>query len=104
MYMPDARILRLEPNTTYIPRTRIRGFALGDANLKFAFRVMQISIAFRYQHVGIGNAKLFGHPTPVPNANGFASQWNIGFSFIIIHATLAVFVELDIYVSNRSYQ
>ena len=36
---------------------------------------------FRYQHVGIGNAKLWhwgSKPMPGPNANGFASQWNIG--------------------------
>ena len=36
---------------------------------------------FRYQHVGTGNAKLWrwgSKPTPIPNANGFASQWNIG--------------------------
>ena len=37
---------------------------------------------FRYQHVGIPNAKLCrlgSKATPGPNANGFASQWNIGF-------------------------
>ena len=47
MYMPNARILHLEPNVTYIPLTC----------------------------VGVlPNAK-------VPNANGFASQWNIGLNF-----------------------
>ena len=54
------------------------GFALGDAN----FHLTQvISSVFRYQHVGIGNAKFWrwvSKPTPVPNTNGFASQWNIG--------------------------
>ena len=38
---------------------------------------------FRYQLVGIANAKLWhwgSKPTQAPNANGFASQWNIGFS------------------------
>ena len=37
---------------------------------------------FRYLHIGIGNAKLWhwgSKLTPGPNANGFASQWNIGF-------------------------
>ena len=29
--MANARNLRLGPNTTYIPLTRIGGFALGDA-------------------------------------------------------------------------
>ena len=36
---------------------------------------------FRYQHVFIGTAKLWrwgSKPTPVPDAYGFASQWNIG--------------------------
>ena len=31
----------------------------------------------------LGNAKVWrwgSKPTPVPNANGFASQWNIGFT------------------------
>ena len=41
---------------------------------------------FRYQHVGIPNAKLWrcvSKPTRGPNANGFASQWNIGFRLCI---------------------
>ena len=29
--MPNVRNLRLEPNATYIPLTRVGGFALGDA-------------------------------------------------------------------------
>ena len=33
---------------------------------------------FRFQHVGIPNAKL-SLPKPGPNVNGFASQGNIGF-------------------------
>ena len=38
---------------------------------------------FRYQHVGIPNTKFVAmesKPMPGPNANGFASQWNIGFT------------------------
>ena len=61
--MANARNLHLGPNATYIPLTRFGGFVLGVTQRK------------RYQHVGIfalGDAK-------VPNANGFASQWNIGF-------------------------
>ena len=49
------------------------GVRVGD-KAKFRFGVYN-------QHVGIGNAKLWrwgSKPTPVPNANGFASQWNIG--------------------------
>ena len=37
---------------------------------------------FRYQHVRISNEKLWhwgSEPTRGPNANGFASQWKIGF-------------------------
>ena len=36
---------------------------------------------FGYQHVGSFNVKLWcrgSKPTRGPNANGFASQWNIG--------------------------
>ena len=38
---------------------------------------------FRYQHVGLPNAKLWrsgSKPMRGPNANGFVSQWNIGFT------------------------
>ena len=48
---------------------------------------MQISSVLRYQDVGIGNAKLWrwvSKPTPVLNANGFASQWNIGLIVIVV--------------------
>ena len=67
MYMANARILRLEPNATYIPLTRV-GVLLGDAK-KFASAYakdtnMLVSFA-------LGDAK-------VPNANGFVLQWNIG--------------------------
>ena len=37
---------------------------------------------FRYQHVGMGKAKLWrwgSKPTGGAYANGFALQWNIGF-------------------------
>ena len=66
-------------NATYIPLTRVGGFALGDANSKICVALTHISGVFRYQHVGIGNAKLWRWPwvskaMPIPNANGFASQ------------------------------
>ena len=65
MYMTNARNLRLVPNATYIPLTRIGGFALSDAkNLRHA----------KVPSFVLGDAK-------VPNANGFASQWNIGSRF-----------------------
>ena len=56
MYMANARNLRLGPNPTYIPLTRVANFFMHDVGI-FA----------------LGDAK-------VPNTNGFASQWNIGFS------------------------
>ena len=55
--------------------------------IKFTLGLTQILAFFRYQHVGIGNAKLWHwacKPMPVPNAKGFALQWNIGFSFSIV--------------------
>ena len=74
MYMANARILHLGPNATYIPLTCV-----------WVSRwVTQCFCVFRYQHVGIGNAKSsrWGcNPTQGPNASGFASQWNIGFRF-----------------------
>ena len=63
-------------------------FALGvgiEGNANFSVRVggnANFSI-FRYQYVGIPNAKLWrwgSKPTPGPNAKRFASQWNIGLS------------------------
>ena len=81
VYMANAKILRLEPNATYIPLIRVRVLRWVMPILKFALGVTHISSVFRYQHVGIGNAKLWhwrSKPTPVPNANGFAWQWNIG--------------------------
>ena len=71
MYMANVKILRLLPNATYIPLTRVGG--LGDAkNL--------LVLTQRYQHVGnfaLGDAK-------VPNANGFASKWNICLRIIFL--------------------
>ena len=54
-------------------KTQILGLASGD------FRV------FRYQHVGIPKGKVWRwgcKPTPGPDANGLASQWNIGLKVI----------------------
>ena len=69
MRMACAHILRLVPNETYIPLTHVGGFAQGDMkNLRH--------LRQRYQHVGIFALD----DTEVPNANSFASQWNIGIS------------------------
>ena len=83
MYMPNAKILRWGPNATYIPLTGVGG----EANYRFGVGCFRV---FRYQHVmmlvsfALGDAKVWrwgSKPMPVPNANGFASQWNIGFKF-----------------------
>ena len=53
------------------------GFCVGG-NANFIFRVggnANFSV-FRYQHLWHWGSK----PTPGPNANGFMSQWNIGFN------------------------
>ena len=65
----------------------------GNAN--FSIRVgdnTNLSV-FRYQHVGIPNAKLWHWVSKSmrgPNANGFVSQWNIGFKVMSL-LTLAFY-------------
>ena len=82
MYIVNAKILHWGPNATYIPLARVGG------NANFMFRIggnANFSV-FRYQHVGISNAKLWrwgSKPTPGSNANGFVSQWNIDFILLI---------------------
>ena len=59
----------------------------------FALEVTQISCfalgitqILAFLDVGIGNAKLWrwgSKPTPGPNANGFALQWNIGLILLV---------------------
>ena len=70
MYMPNSRIPRLEPNAIYIPLTRV-GVA---KNLRHLTQNMLVSFA-------LGDANLVSFAlcdAKVPNANGFALQWNIG--------------------------
>ena len=69
MYMANARNLRLGLNTTYTTLTCV-------GVLRKVTQKICIIQCKKYQHVGIfvlGDAK-------VPNANGFGSQWNIGFT------------------------
>ena len=57
MYMANARNLRLGPNATYIPLTWV-GFPVGaNINVKICFGDNANFSVFRYQHVGISNAK-----------------------------------------------
>ena len=87
MYRATPEILHKGPNATYIPLASM-GFCVGG-NSNFMFRVggnANFSV-FSYQHVGIPNAKLWrcgSKPTPGPNANGYASQWNIGFKVRVL--------------------
>ena len=73
MYMPNAR----RPNATYIPLTGIGGWRLVKRNFKVPRRVKREKFASPNTRdtnlmvfLVLGNAK-------VPNANDFASQWNI---------------------------
>ena len=88
MYMPNARILRLEPNATYSPLIRVGVLRWVMQILKFVLGLTLVFFCvFRYQHVSIGNAKLWrwgSKPTPVPNVNVFASQWNIGLNVNVL--------------------
>ena len=55
---------------------------------------------FRYQHIGIANAKLWrwgSKQMPGPKANGFASQWNIG-----LNVKPALAFPFAIYHGNRT--
>ena len=58
MYMANARILRLGPNATYIPLTRVGVSHWGNANLEIS--------------------RWWSKPTRGFNPNVFALQWNIG--------------------------
>ena len=76
MYMANAKVLRLVPNATYIPLTRVGGFASPNA------RDTNMLVFF-----ALGNAKVLSFAlgdAKVPNGNGFASQWNIGLKHIQI--------------------
>ena len=85
MYIANMKSLRLVPNATYIPLTW--GWHRGNANFRFGVGGEANFRVFRYQHVGIGNARLWrwvSKPTPGPHTNGFMSQWNIGFSVTLV--------------------
>ena len=57
------------------------GFALGDTKTLRNAKHTNMLVSF-----ALGDAKVWrwgSKPTPVPNANGFASQWNIGLNMIL---------------------
>ena len=74
---------------------RMSGVGVGG-NTNFSVRVggnANFSV-FRYQHVGIPNVKFWSwgsKPTQGPNANGFASQWNIGFTVSLTLTTILMY-------------
>ena len=88
MYMPNAKNLRWGPNTTYIPLEMGMKYTPKKLNVygqrkKFASpnaRDTNMLVFF-----ALGNAKVLSFAlgdAKLPNANGFASQWNIGFKFL----------------------
>ena len=83
MYMANAKNANLYSTDSHwgfaLGVTQILGLVLGVIQIKFS--------VFTYQHVGIPKAKLWrwgSKPTPGPNANGFASQWNIGINNLVL--------------------
>ena len=83
MYMANAKILHLGPNVTYILLICVGVW--GNANFKIRVGGNANFSVFGYQHVGISKAILWhwgSKPTPGPNVNGLASQWNIGFRLV----------------------
>ena len=76
MYMANAYILHW--GTVSVP---VGCGVRGNANFSVHIGCNTSFSIFRYQHVGIGNAKMWrwgSKTTRGPNANGFALQWNIG--------------------------
>ena len=73
--MANASPSRLGPNATYIPPARVGS----NANLSVHVGGNANFSVFRYQHVGIPNAKLWrwgSKPKRGPNSNGFASTYS----------------------------
>ena len=70
------------------------GFAWVNANFRVGVGGNANFSVFRYQHVGIGNAKSLrwgSNPTRGPNASGFASQWNIVFTYLVQQTRLRLY-------------
>ena len=93
MYMANARNLRLGPNATQpIFRKTFTSPNARDTNLLVFF--------------ALGNAKVLSFAlgdAKVPNANGFASQWNIGLDFV--HCVLSQYLQPFInWFNNRDLQ
>ena len=93
MYMANAKILRWGPTATYIPLEM--GFALGRKSThkkKYGQRKKLASPNARDTNMlvffALGNAKVLSFAlgdAKLPNANGFASQLNIGLTQYFTH-------------------
>ena len=81
-------------------KTKILGLASGKTQIR------GFTLAPRYQHVGIPNAKFWRWgdcPTPSPNAGNFALQWNIGLSVVIsrLYIYIAYYLLGEYYLFGR---
>ena len=87
MYMANAEVLRLVPNATYIPLTCV-GVKFALPNAKDTNMLVYFALA---------DAKVL-------NANGFASQWNIGFTVLETAMPPFLFVySILVEQSEKSY-
>ena len=71
------------PNATYFHLLALGVGVGGNTNFRVCVGGNANFSIFRYQHLGSPNAKLWrwgSKPTQGLNANGFASQWNIGYN------------------------
>ena len=79
--LPTQKLCIGDPTQPIFHRLALGVGVGGNANFRVSVGGNANFSLFRMQHVGIGNAKLWrwgSKPMPGPNANGFASQWNIG--------------------------
>ena len=93
IYMPNANTRR--KLYTILARVGSVEARVGSAEAHVGSRGVRVGFPriFRYQHVGIPNAKCsrWGpKPKRRPNANGFAFQWNIGFRHKDFHGLTLV--------------
>ena len=87
MYMPNASPNARRPNATYIPLTGVGGWRRVSRRVKHE-KVASPNARDTNMLVflKLGNTKVLSFAlgdAKVPNANDFASQWNIGFTSYI---------------------
>ena len=88
MYMAQCNRCLLHFRVLFIMKSQGNMFGVGgNTNFSICVGGNANFSTFRYQPVGIPKAKLWcwgSKPTRGPNANGFASQWNIDFTVMMI--------------------